>query len=286
MEKSKKSLILDYIGDDTFSMPVYQDQFGNLWKDVDLGEQKQPCLHSVGGNAFDGDPNTPINQEFTIRTKKEYVNKEKRFQYQMLDRLRSDCEYYLGYGRRNPNCLWAGSEEAQVEKIKKIWNSFSDDEKPEWLTWKQIEKYERDMVIQNKLRPGARLLGNVGKNEMEIVTMKAAEPGTADENATPTMVLRDIATGTECRRSLESLKHCDVTITEAPALSEEYTAIGNFLIRAILGHWAVTLRLSDQSFIRGTVKSIDAESATIKENEGLERTVTISFGQVCSMFTA
>ena len=30
--------------------------------------------------------------------------------------------------------------------MKAIWNSFSEDEKPEWLTWEKIEKYEEEMV--------------------------------------------------------------------------------------------------------------------------------------------
>ena len=33
------------------------------------------------------------------------------FRYQLLDRLRMDCDYYLGYGNRNPRYLWAGSVE-------------------------------------------------------------------------------------------------------------------------------------------------------------------------------
>lgn len=29
------------------------------------------------------------------------------FQYKMLDRMKSDCEYYLGYGNRSTKYLWA-----------------------------------------------------------------------------------------------------------------------------------------------------------------------------------
>ena len=49
----------------------------------------------------------------------------------MLGRLISDCEYYLGYGYRDPDKLWAHDEKEQIEKIKKIWLSFSELEKPE-----------------------------------------------------------------------------------------------------------------------------------------------------------
>ena len=40
----------------------------------------------------------------------------------MLGRLISDCEYYLGYGYRDPDKLWAHDEKEQIEKIKKIWH--------------------------------------------------------------------------------------------------------------------------------------------------------------------
>lgn len=139
-------LILKYISEDDFSMPVYRDQYDRLWKDINLGETEQPELCSVMGNEMDGDPNTPIKQEFIIQPMKGFVSKEKRFQYQMLDRLRTDCDYYLGYGNRYAGCLWAKSEKKQIAEMKAIWNSFSEDEKPEWLTWEKIEKYEEEMV--------------------------------------------------------------------------------------------------------------------------------------------
>lgn len=98
------------------------------------------------GNEIDGDPNEAIRQEFIIKPIEGFVSKEKRFQYQMLGRLKSDCDYYLGYGNRYSNHLWAKDEKAQIEKMKEIWNGFSEDEKPEWLTWEQIERYEKEMV--------------------------------------------------------------------------------------------------------------------------------------------
>lgn len=51
-----KTLIMKHIGMDDFSCPVYQDQFGRLWKDIDLGEQDTPCLYSVTNNDLDGEP--------------------------------------------------------------------------------------------------------------------------------------------------------------------------------------------------------------------------------------
>ena len=70
---------------------------------------------------------------------------EPRFRYQLLDRLRQDCNYYFGNGGKNPKNLWAGDETIQIKTMKDIWNSFPDEDKPEWLTWEEILNYEKRM---------------------------------------------------------------------------------------------------------------------------------------------
>lgn len=68
------------------------------------------------------------------------------FRYRLLDRMRSDCEYYLGYGNRAEKYLWAGNVATHIEYMKAIWNSFPDDCKPVWLTYDEILEYERLMT--------------------------------------------------------------------------------------------------------------------------------------------
>jgi hypothetical protein len=70
---------------------------------------------------------------------------EPRFRYMMLDRLRQDCNYYLGYGGRNPSNLWAGDEKKQIQTMKDIWTTFPTEDTPEWLTWDDILEFERKM---------------------------------------------------------------------------------------------------------------------------------------------
>ena len=72
------------------------------------------------------------------------MKKNQTFRYQMLSRLQSDCEYYLGHGNRSPKVLWALDEKEHIDEMKKIWNEL--DEKPEWLTMEQIEEYEAKMI--------------------------------------------------------------------------------------------------------------------------------------------
>lgn len=70
-------------------------------------------------------------------------NTDSEYQYMLLDRLKTDCEYFLGNGNRNEKHLWAGSVDAQIKEMKKIWNSLK--EKPEWLTMEDINNYEKLM---------------------------------------------------------------------------------------------------------------------------------------------
>lgn len=73
------------------------------------------------------------------------LQNEKPFRYMMLSRMKSDCDYYLGYGNRYAKHLWAGDEREQIDCMKALWNSFSAKDKPEWLTWDQILDYEQQM---------------------------------------------------------------------------------------------------------------------------------------------
>lgn len=65
------------------------------------------------------------------------------YRYQMLDRMKMDCNYHLGNGQLYGTHLWAGNEKDQIEYMKRIWNSLP--EKPEWLSLSQIEDFERKM---------------------------------------------------------------------------------------------------------------------------------------------
>ena len=70
-----------------------------------------------------------------------------RFDYMMLDRLRCDCEYYLGYGNRDANhCLWAQDEQKQIDKMRELYSKLPV--KPKWLTEEQINEYAAEMGVK------------------------------------------------------------------------------------------------------------------------------------------
>ncbi len=73
------------------------------------------------------------------------MKKDLRFEYGMLARLESDCKYFLGYGGRNERHLWAGSVDKQIEEMKRRYNWFKDEDKPEWINLEIIEDYYRQM---------------------------------------------------------------------------------------------------------------------------------------------
>ena len=76
------------------------------------------------------------------------LNSSLENRYKLLSRLESDCKYYLGYGGRNPQNLWALDEREHIALMKAIHESFSLEEKPDWLiSSEQISQYEKEMVL-------------------------------------------------------------------------------------------------------------------------------------------
>lgn len=72
------------------------------------------------------------------------------FRCQLLGRLQANCEYYLGFGNRNANRLWAGDEKSQIETMTKLYESFKEGEKPEWLTIAEIVKYGKQKIMEEE----------------------------------------------------------------------------------------------------------------------------------------
>lgn len=65
-------------------------------------------------------------------------------QYRLLDRLFADCEYFLGAGQRAEKHLWAGSVDAQIEKMRELYAQLP--EKPDWISLDVINAYARRMA--------------------------------------------------------------------------------------------------------------------------------------------
>jgi len=143
--KNNNIRTMEFIGNDDWNRPVYKCiETGNLYKDITLGKEV-PELYSCG-NSFDGEPDCHIKRDLEINFINQPEENPYKFNYMMLDRLRSDCDYYLGYGNRNKNQLCDNDEHQHIDRMKELHNSFPENEKPEWLTWDQILDYEKKMI--------------------------------------------------------------------------------------------------------------------------------------------
>ena len=140
---------MEYLGEDDWGNYVYKCiETETLYKGEVFGDEEHPSELYSCGNEFDGEMCYPIKSDLEIHYKptEKRPTKAQRFNYMMLDRLKMDCEYYLGNGNRYNKHLWAGDEKKQVEEMKRLYNSFPEGEKPEWLTLEQILQYEKEMV--------------------------------------------------------------------------------------------------------------------------------------------
>ena len=86
--------------------------------------------------------------------KKTIIAKDKentrKADYMMLDRLRTDCEYFLGNGNGFLGSLYYKDIDEHIKEMKKIYESFTAQEKPEWISLKDIDNYKEKM--QEKLK--------------------------------------------------------------------------------------------------------------------------------------
>ena len=128
---------------------------------------------------FDG--TKPLMPEQAAQTSSSPAQSEEQNstpEYRLLSRLHSDCDYFLGEGQRNEKHLWAGSVDAQIFKMRELYNAMP--EKPEWLTEQDIENYEKQMTDLEPEAIGAgapeapepSLTPNVG----EYLNLKAQHP--------------------------------------------------------------------------------------------------------------
>lgn len=162
-KKETNCLQLVFMGVDDFDMPTYKDQHGHLWKDINLGNCPGPDLYSVTNDDLDGEPLFPIRKRYSFGEAGPYKNNPHKFEYMMLSRMQSDCEYFLGYGNRSTYALHEKTVDEHISRMKELWNGFPDNEKPEWLPWEQILEYEMAMGSDpEKVRDGCDKLRKRG----------------------------------------------------------------------------------------------------------------------------
>lgn len=81
---------------------------------------------------------------------KEVMRHDEKSRYQLLSRLRSDCDYFLGNGHRCKQHLWAHEVDEHIDYMKALWLSFPADKRPEWLSFEEIVVYEKRMLEEKE----------------------------------------------------------------------------------------------------------------------------------------
>ena len=147
-----ETIVLNFIGKDSWGRPVYKDETGQMFKDLNLGETPIHLCTTYGD--IEAEPDTSIsniehykNVHFEIKGMESEPSSEDRFNYMMLSRLKMDCNYFLGFGNGHVKHLYYDTIDEHISEMKKLYNSFSDDKKPEWLTLDEIIEYENEMKL-------------------------------------------------------------------------------------------------------------------------------------------
>lgn len=106
----------------------------------------------------------------------EELVKQNKPNYMLLSRLQEDCNYFLGNGNRHEKHLWAGNVQDHIAKMKELYNCFPEEIKPEWITMKDIEDYEKQMVGEQFVETN---IENITIWEKECVKLDEWQNGTA-----------------------------------------------------------------------------------------------------------
>jgi hypothetical protein len=80
-----------------------------------------------------------FKEEISKNLKKDVLDRPLEFRYQMLGRFKADADYY--FRNPSPKHLWAGDPIEHANNMIAVYNTFSKDEKPEWMTDKELKKY-------------------------------------------------------------------------------------------------------------------------------------------------
>ncbi len=65
--------------------------------------------------------------------------------YMLLDRMKSDCLYWLGYGNKCNKYLWGNNPNDHIQYMLWLYDSFPDTEKPEWIHMADIIDFKNRM---------------------------------------------------------------------------------------------------------------------------------------------
>ena len=153
----EKILKLTRVCENRMGDVVYKDEDGNCYLDIShsgVNPSELYCCSPI--KDMDGEPGFPLKQKFEILNpfnERELRMRAFRGDYMMLSRLKDDCEAFFGKtGDKekdkvdcrycNEHNIWGQTIESHIKEMKRLWNVFPEDLKPEWCSWEDIKKFE------------------------------------------------------------------------------------------------------------------------------------------------
>lgn len=137
---------VEYIGHNDI-YPCYKDKNGKMYFDINDGhgdlDLHTGAYETVCGEIC-GEPNKRVTEP--VECDNPFIRHPREFDYMMLSRMMSDCNYFLGNGNGYEGHLMYGSVEKICDEMERLWKSFSDKDKPEWLSLEQIKRYRERML--------------------------------------------------------------------------------------------------------------------------------------------
>ena len=115
-------------------VPCYEDENGKLYFDENNGIGGLNLYTGAYRDEFGdilGESDKKVTED--VRCAEPFARHTRENDYRMLGRLKQDCEYFLGYGAGNEDALYYKNVAAHCDAMEKLWNSFSEADKPEWL---------------------------------------------------------------------------------------------------------------------------------------------------------
>lgn len=126
--------------------PCYEDEKGKLYFDINDGRNGLALYTGAYRDKYgdiDGEPCYSVKDN--IECENPFIRSPRERDYMLLSRLQMDCGYYINRSGCSKNSLWSDIDTI-LNEMEKILNSFSKDEKPEWLTDQQFTE------LKNKVR--------------------------------------------------------------------------------------------------------------------------------------
>lgn len=83
---------------------------------------------------------------------KSVLKTDETFRYQLLSRMQTDCNYFLGNGNGHNKFLWGGNVETQIAYMRALYDSFPNEKKPEWISIEDIDNYQKEMIEKETVK--------------------------------------------------------------------------------------------------------------------------------------